>query len=145
MLEFKVSQELKPNTEILEIIKNYTYKVTKGKIKHLLNTNLQLITPTEYKITYPITLTILEYQVNEISSKPFYIKEYQQKYSLKEIKQILIKLEKWLHFSLFSGETYEEILQLDFVKQRFSKETNERTFTLNIYKKYVFVRKLIEK
>lgn len=25
MLEFKVIQELKPNTEILEIIKSYTY------------------------------------------------------------------------------------------------------------------------
>ncbi|MGX8851701.1 hypothetical protein [Amedibacillus sp. YH-ame10] len=92
MLEFKVIEELKPNTEILEIIKNYTYKVKKGKIKHLLNTNLQVITPTEYQITYPITLTILEYQVNEISSKPFYIKEYHQKYNLKEIIQILKKI-----------------------------------------------------
>ena len=55
-------------------------------------TNLQFIEPTEYLITHPITLTILEYKVNEISSKVFYIKEYQQKYNLKEVKQILIKL-----------------------------------------------------
>ena len=38
------------------------------------------------------TLTILEYKVNEISNKPFYIKEHNEKYNLKEIKQILIKL-----------------------------------------------------
>ena len=35
-------------------------------------TNLQFIEHTEYLITYPITLTILEYKVNEISSKQFY-------------------------------------------------------------------------
>ena len=92
MLEFKMIQELKPNEELLEIIKNYNYTIKNGKIKHLIATNLQFIEPTEYLITYPITLTILEYKVNEISSKPFYIKEYQQKYNLKELKQILIKL-----------------------------------------------------
>ena len=92
MLEFKIIQELKPNEELLEIIKNYNYTIKNGKIKYLIATNLQFIKPTEYLITYPITLTILEYKVNEISSKPFYIKEYQQKYNLKELKQILIKL-----------------------------------------------------
>ena len=92
MLEFKMIQELKPNDELLEIIKNYNYTIKNGKIKHLMATNLQFIEPTEYLITYPITLTILEYKVNEISIKPFYIKEYQQKYNLKELKQILIKL-----------------------------------------------------
>ena len=92
MLEFKMIQELKPNDELLEIIKNYNYTIKNGKIKHLIATNLQFIEPTEYLITYPITLTILEYKVNEISSKPFYIKEHQQKYNLKEVKQILIKL-----------------------------------------------------
>ncbi len=91
MLEFKILETLKPNTELLELIKDYRYKVKKGKIKHLLNTNLQVIEPTEYKITYPSTLTILEYRVNEISNKPFYIKEHNQKYNLKEIIQILKK------------------------------------------------------
>ena len=57
-----------------------------------MHTNLQVIIPTEYQITYPTTLTILEYKVNEISNKPFYIKEHNEKYNLKEIKQILIKL-----------------------------------------------------
>ena len=66
MLEFKIIQELK--------------------------TNLQFVEPTEYIITYPTTLTIQEYKVNEISNKPFYIKEHNEKYNLKEIKQILIKL-----------------------------------------------------
>ena len=92
MLEFKIIQELKPNTEILEIIKSYTYINKNGKVKHLLKTNLQFVEPTQYIITYPTTLTILEYKVNEISNKPFYIKEHNEKYNLKEIKQILTKL-----------------------------------------------------
>ena len=94
MLEFKIIQELKPNTEILEIIKNYTYKTKNGRVKHLINTNLQFVEPTEYLITYPAQITILEYKVNEISNKPFYIKEHNKKYNFKEIKQILIKFSK---------------------------------------------------
>ena len=92
MLEFKVNQELKPNDKILEIINDYDYIIKNGKIKHLKATNLQFIEPTEYLITYPIMLTILEYKVNEIANKPFYIKEHNQKYNFKEIKQILIEL-----------------------------------------------------
>ncbi len=89
MLEFKTTQELKPNTKLLELIKDFTYKTKKGKVKVLLNTNLQFIEPTQYLITYPITLTILEYKVNEISNKPFYINEYKQKYNLKELERII--------------------------------------------------------
>lgn len=92
MLEFVTADEIKPNTELLELIKDFTYTINKGKIKHLLNTNLQFIEPTQYIITFPITLTILEYKVNEISNKPFYIKEHNEKYNLKEIKQLLSKL-----------------------------------------------------
>ncbi len=95
MLEFEILEELKPNIEILEVIKNYTYTVKNGKTKHLLHTNLQFIKPTEYLITYPTTLTILEYKVNEISNKPFYIKEHNQKYNLKEITQILKNLKDY--------------------------------------------------
>lgn len=40
MLEFKTLQELKPNIELLEILKPYKYKVKKGKLKHLLYSNL---------------------------------------------------------------------------------------------------------
>ena len=40
MLEFKTIQELKPNEEILDIIKTYKYKIINGKIKTLLYTNL---------------------------------------------------------------------------------------------------------
>lgn len=94
MLEFKNLEELKPNEEILDAIKDYKYKVIKGKVKTLLHTNLQFIEPTEYLIIYPTTLTILEYKVNEINSKPFYIKEHNEKYNLKEIKQILNKITK---------------------------------------------------
>ena len=89
MFEFKTIEELKPNPKLLELIKAYTYKTKKGKIKVLLNTNLQFIEPTEYLITYPTTLTILEYKVNEISNKPFYIKEHKEKYNLKEIETFL--------------------------------------------------------
>ena len=88
MLEFKVIEELTPNETILNFIKDYTHKVKKGKIKHLIHTNLQFIELTEYLITSPITLTILEYRINEIANKNFYIKEHKQKYSLKEIIQI---------------------------------------------------------
>ncbi len=92
MLEFEIIQELEPNAEILEIIKDYIYKAKKGKVKHLLCTNLQFIEPTEYIIISPTFLTVLEYKVNDISNKPFYIQEHKQKYNLKEIKQILVKL-----------------------------------------------------
>ena len=92
MLEFEIIQELEPNTEILKIIKNYIYETKKGKIKHLLHTNLQFIEPTEYIITSPTFLTVLEYKVNDISNKQFYIKEHKQKYNLKEIKEVLAKL-----------------------------------------------------
>lgn len=95
MFEFEVMQELKPNDQILEIIKCYDYTVKNGKIKHLKATNLQFIEPTQYLIIYHTTLTIYEYKVNEIANKQFYIKEHKQKYNLKEIKQVLIKLKKF--------------------------------------------------
>lgn len=89
MLEFKTTQELKPNSNLLELIKDFTYKTKKGKVKVLLNTNLQFVEPPEYIITYPITLTILEYRVNEISNKTFYIKDHKEKYNLKESETLL--------------------------------------------------------
>lgn len=64
MFEFEVIQDLKPNDEILEIIRNYEYTVKNGRIKHLKATNLQFIDPIKYLITYPTTLTIYEYKVN---------------------------------------------------------------------------------
>ena len=92
MLKFKVIEELKPNTEILKLLENYNYTIKKGQVKYLTNTNLKFIKPTEYIITYPTILTIYEYKVNEISNKPFYIKELNQKYNLNEIKEILLKI-----------------------------------------------------
>ncbi|MFQ8785534.1 MAG: hypothetical protein ACLR8F_04540 [Clostridia bacterium] len=91
MLEFKVIENLKPNKDLNDILKDFKYKVILGQIKTILHTNLQVIIPTEYQITYPTTLTILEYKVNEISNKPFYIKEHNQKYNIKEITQFLKK------------------------------------------------------
>ena len=46
MLEFEILQELEPNAEILEIIKDYDFTIKNGKIKHLKATNLQFIEPT---------------------------------------------------------------------------------------------------
>ena len=91
MLEFKVIENLKPNKDLTNILKNFKYKVKLGQIKTIIHTNLKVITLTEYQITYPTTLTILEYKVNEISNKPFYIKEHNQKYNFKEITQFLKK------------------------------------------------------
>ena len=91
MLEFKVIENLKPNKDLMDILKDFKYKVKLGKIKTIIHTNLKVITPTEYQITYPATLTILEYKVNEISNKPFYIKQNNQKYNIKEITQFLKK------------------------------------------------------
>ena len=91
MLKFKVIENLKPNKDLMDILKDFKYKVKLGKIKTIIHTNLKVITPTEYQITYPATLTILEYKVNEISNKPFYIKQNNQKYNIKEITQILKK------------------------------------------------------
>ena len=91
MLEFEVIENLKPNNDLIGILKDFKYKIKLGQIKIILHTNLKVITPTEYQITYPATLTILEYKVNEISNKPFYIKQNNQKYNIKEITQLLKK------------------------------------------------------
>lgn len=91
MIKFKVIENLKPNKDLIDILKNFKYTVKLGQIKTILHTNLQVIIPTEYKITYPTALTILEYKVNEISNKPFYIKKHNQKYNFKEIAQFLKK------------------------------------------------------
>ena len=92
MLEFKVIENLKPNKFLMGILKDFKYKIKLGQIKTIRHTNLKVITPTEYQITYPTTLTILEYKVNEISNKPFYIKENNKKYNIKEIAYFLKKI-----------------------------------------------------
>ena len=91
MLEFKVIANLKANKDLTDILKDFKYKVKLGQIKTILHTNLQVVIPTKYQVTYLTTLTILEYKVNEISNKPFYIKEHNQKYNIKEITQFLKK------------------------------------------------------
>ena len=92
MLEFKIIERLSPNEELLNAINTFDKKIINGNIKVILNTNLKVIKPTTYLIKYPIKLTILEYHVNEINNKNFYIKEYQRKYNLKEILELLKSL-----------------------------------------------------
>ena len=103
MLEFKVIENLKPNKDLSDILKDFKYKVRLGQIKTIIHTNLKVITPTEYQITYPTILTILEYQVNEISNKPFYIKKHNQKYNIKKIAHFLKKLIYQLHRIMFQN------------------------------------------
>ena len=70
MLEFKVIENLKPNKDLTNILKEFKYKVKLGQIKTILHTNLQVVIPTEYQITYPTTLTIclntklMKYQIS---------------------------------------------------------------------------------
>ena len=92
MPEFKVIENLKPNKDLTNILKNFKYKVKLGQIKTILHTNLQVVIPTEYLILSPTVLTIYEYKVNEISNKQFYVKEHNEKYTLQEICKILKKL-----------------------------------------------------
>ena len=112
MLEFKVIEKLKTNKDLTGILKDFKYKVKLGQIKTILHTNLQVIIPTEYQITYPTTLTILEYKVNEISNKPFYIKEHNQKYNFKEIAQFLKNFNFRLYILLIWEETYERYFNI---------------------------------
>lgn len=114
MLEFKTIEELKPNHKLLELIKNYAHKTKNGKAKVLPKTNLQFIEPTEYLITYPTTLTILEYKVNEISNKPFYIKECKEKYNLKEIDKLTKKKTTLDPDNDFKEYTVELLKKLDY-------------------------------
>ena len=43
MLKFKVIENLKPNKDLTDILKNFKYTVKSGQIKTILNTNLQVI------------------------------------------------------------------------------------------------------
>ncbi len=65
MFEFKTIENLEPNKGLTDILKEFKYKIKLGQIKTIIHTNLKVITPTEYQITYPTILTILEYKVNE--------------------------------------------------------------------------------
>ena len=112
MLEFKVIENLKPNKGLTDILKEFKYIVKLGKIKTILHTNLQVIIPTEYKIIYPTTQTIFEYKVNGISNKPFYIKEHNQKYNIKEITQFLKKFNFRLYILLICEEIYEKYFNI---------------------------------
>lgn len=60
MLKFEIIQELQPNSDILKLIKNYTYTVKNGEIKHLRAANLQFVEPTQYVMIFLASLTILE-------------------------------------------------------------------------------------
>ena len=58
MLEFEVIENLKPINNLIGILKDFKYKIKLGQIKIIFHTNLKVITPTEYQITYS---TLLQY------------------------------------------------------------------------------------
>ena len=59
MFEFKAIENLKPNKDLSDILKNFEYTVKLVQIKTILHTNLQVVIHTEYQLTYPDTITIL--------------------------------------------------------------------------------------
>ena len=48
MPEFKVIENLKPNKDLTNILKNFKYKVKLGQIKTILHTNLQKVLNLDY-------------------------------------------------------------------------------------------------
>ncbi len=100
MLEFKVIENLKPNKDLTDILKNFKYTVKLGQIKTILHTNLQVIIPTEYQITYPTTLTILEYKVRIENV-------FGEEYSKERLKQRLY-LSKQIVFKPMSQKSFIE-------------------------------------
>lgn len=112
MIEFKVIENLKPNKDLTNILKNFKYKVKLGQIKTILHTNLQVIIPIEYKITYPTALTILEYKVNEISNKPFILKSIIKSTILKKLHNFWKSFNFRLYILLICEETYEKYFNI---------------------------------
>ena len=43
MLEFKLIENLKPNKDLTDILKDFKYKVILGQTKTILHTNLQVV------------------------------------------------------------------------------------------------------
>ena len=103
MLEFKTIQTLKPNTEILEVIKDYKYKIKNGKVKNLLHTNLQVIEPTEYLLLQFLNIKLTKYLINHFLLKSI-IKKIQYQKPFKFYKNLEFKP----YFFFFSEETLEK-------------------------------------
>ena len=57
MLEFKVIENLKPNKDLTNILKDFKYKINLGQIKTIFHTNLYVIIPTEYLLFYLINFS----------------------------------------------------------------------------------------
>ena len=55
---------------------------------------------------------MLEYKIKGISNKPFYIKEHNQKYNIKEITQFLKKFNFRLYILLICEEIYEKYFNI---------------------------------
>ena len=129
MLEFKVIENLKPNKGLTDILKEFKYKVKLGQTKTILHTNLQVIIPTEYQITYPTTLTILEYKVNEISN---------EKLKLQEKRLVDLYLSSNLDVETINHKNdviKKEIDKLNQKKIRLDPDNNSKKYTIELVKK----------
>ena len=109
MLEFKVIENLKPNKDLTNILKEFKYKVKLGQIKTILHTNLQVVIPTEYQITYPTTLIILEYKVMKYQISLFILKNIIKSIILKKLHNFWKNFNFRLYILLICEETYREI------------------------------------
>lgn len=72
MLEFKITQELKPNPKLLELIKDFTYKTKKGK--ELINRLISSIEITRDD-NYNIEIKIIKF-TEEFISEEIVLNEY---------------------------------------------------------------------
>lgn len=93
MIEFSNIVKMNPNSRITSKLSSCTYKIKLGSTRLINGTNLKEIEPTIYSIRSPIKITIYEYDIKEENDKPYYVKEHNKKYSLKEILNLLNDIE----------------------------------------------------
>lgn len=92
-LKFNKSYSKKNNT-LINLLKSneFTYEVVLGSVNYIGGTNIKIIEPTAYVVTKPINITIFEYEITERQNKNFYIKKFNQKYNIKDLRNLLKNL-----------------------------------------------------
>ena len=92
MLEFEVIQELKPNSELLELIKNYTYKTKNKKVNYLIDIIKQMDIKNKLRLAV---------RINESNYTPI---DYDRKEMLKVFSNELTKIdEKYKKFQVINS------------------------------------------
>ena len=109
MLEFKVIENLKPNKDLTNILKNFKYKVKLGQIKTILHNNLQVIIPAEYKNIYLLLLQYLNTKLMKYQISLFILKNIIKSTILKKLHNFWKNFNFRLYILLICEETYREI------------------------------------